>query len=58
MALENKEDGSDSSSGDEVTPEQAEVLEILEKNSQELRAQVSDPVSGTLLCLPYRSLDQ
>ena len=41
MALvdENKDDGDDSSSDDEVTSEQAEILEILEQNSQELKAQ-------------------
>ncbi|WVZ61665.1 hypothetical protein U9M48_011503 [Paspalum notatum var. saurae] len=36
---ENKDDGSNSSSDDEVTPEQAEILEMLEQNSRELKAQ-------------------
>ena len=39
MALSDKDDGGDSSSGDEVTPEQAEILELLEENSQALKAQ-------------------
>jgi len=39
MALENKDDGSKSSSDDEVTPEEAKILEMLEQNSQELKAQ-------------------
>ncbi|WVZ70317.1 hypothetical protein U9M48_018992 [Paspalum notatum var. saurae] len=42
MVLEdkgNKDDDSDSSSDDEVTPEQAKILEMLEQNSQELKAQ-------------------
>jgi len=42
MALEdkeNKDDGSNSSSDDEVTPEQTEILEMLEQNSRELKAQ-------------------
>src|SRR6185503_8647885 len=39
MALSDKYDGGDSSSGDEVTPEQAEILELLEENSQALKAQ-------------------
>jgi len=39
MALTDKDDGSNSSSGDEVTPEQAEILELLEENSQALEAQ-------------------
>ena len=38
MALTDKDDGSNSSSGDEVTPEQAEILELLEENSQALKA--------------------
>ena len=37
MALEDKDDGSNSSSDDEVTPEQAEILEMLEQNSRELK---------------------
>ena len=39
MALSDKDDGGDSSSGDEVTYEQAEILEMLEHNSRELKAQ-------------------
>jgi hypothetical protein len=39
MALSDKDDGSNSSSGDYVTPEQAEILELLEENSQALKAQ-------------------
>ncbi|WVZ51749.1 hypothetical protein U9M48_002862 [Paspalum notatum var. saurae] len=42
MALEdkeNKDDGSNSSSDDEVTPKQAEILEMLEQNRRELKAQ-------------------
>ncbi|WVZ70432.1 hypothetical protein U9M48_019103 [Paspalum notatum var. saurae] len=42
MALEDKEhkdDGSNSSSDDEVTPKQTEILEMLEQNSRELKAQ-------------------
>jgi hypothetical protein len=35
---ENNDDGDDSSSGDEVTSEQVEILEILEENSQALKA--------------------
>ena len=41
MALEdkvNKDGDSISSSSDEVTPEQAEILEMLEQNSRELKA--------------------
>ena len=43
MALEdkeNKDDGSNSSSDDEVTPEQAEILEMLEQNSRELKPRI------------------
>ena len=39
MALSDKDDGGNSSSGDYVTPEQAEILELLEENSQALKAQ-------------------
>ena len=42
MALEdkeNKDDGSNTSSDNEVTPEQAKILEMLEQNSRELKAQ-------------------
>ena len=39
MELSDKDDGGNSSSGDYVTPEQAEILELLEENSQALKAQ-------------------
>ena len=42
MALEdkeNKDDGSNSSSDDEVTPEQAKILQMQEQNSHELKSQ-------------------